>query len=275
MSEPRENSPLPQRSTERRILFVEETPPAAVALMRFADPVPSCAVLTPLAVVSSDTANADTLDVAIVRPQDAKQGLADWVETRASPDGQSPMYVRYRGVELLWHPGRAVLLCDPEQVDALLPAVVEFTHYEAELRRLEHEIAAAWAEVDQDKRLAFDVIAADLQRSDGVGARMEQTFGRRIRFARLESHLDSPDANLPSAAQKLGQELREKARLDARTEIVDSQLEVFEHIYEMASQRMGEYRAARQGHIMEWVIIVLLGAEALLMLLQTIIRTHS
>ena len=33
---------------------------------------------------------------------------------------------------------------------------------------------------------------------------------------------------------------------------------------------MGEYRAARQGHIMEWVIVVLLAAEAVLMLAQAL-----
>jgi hypothetical protein len=31
----------------------------------------------------------------------------------------------------------------------------------------------------------------------------------------------------------------------------------------MSAQRMGEYRAARQEDILEWVIIVLLAAEAL------------
>jgi uncharacterized Rmd1/YagE family protein len=53
---------------------------------------------------------------------------------------------------------------------------------------------------------------------------------------------------------------------------VDGQLEVFEHIYEMSAQRMGEYRAARQEAILEWVIIVLLAAEALLMAVQTLPR---
>jgi uncharacterized Rmd1/YagE family protein len=33
---------------------------------------------------------------------------------------------------------------------------------------------------------------------------------------------------------------------------------------------MGEYRAARQEHVLEWIIIVLLAAEMLLMLAQTV-----
>jgi hypothetical protein len=69
------------------------------------------------------------------------------------------------------------------------------------------------------------------------------------------------DARLPAVAQKLGAELRERAKVETRLKTVDGQLEVFEHIYEMSSQRIGEYRASREEHILEWIIIVLLAAE--------------
>jgi hypothetical protein len=269
MSEPRAQEAL--QVAGRTIRFVKEAAPGDVVLMRFNDPSLQYAVLAGAADVPSET---DVLDVVIASLQDAKHGLAEWADVRTNADAAPPVYVRYRGVELLWQTGRAVLLCDSEQVDLLLPAVAEFAHYEAELRRIEREIAAAWIEIEQDKTLAFDVTSADLRRSNVVGARMDGTFQRRIRFARIEPHLGRPDATMPAAAQKLGEELRGKVDIEARAEIVDGQLEVFEHIYEMASQRMGEYKAARQGHIMEWVIIVLLGAEALLMLLQTTMRLH-
>jgi hypothetical protein len=58
---------------------------------------------------------------------------------------------------------------------------------------------------------------------------------------------------LIAAAQKLGDELRERARIESRLETVDAQIEVYEGVYEMASQRMGEYRAAREEHVLEWV----------------------
>jgi uncharacterized Rmd1/YagE family protein len=52
---------------------------------------------------------------------------------------------------------------------------------------------------------------------------------------------------------------------------VDGQLEVFEgHVYEMSGQRMGEYRAAREEHVLEWVIIVLLAAELVLLLVPMV-----
>jgi hypothetical protein len=276
MSKPGGSKELPVEFDEQHICFVQQASSTDVVLMRFADPAASFAILASAVVDgNNDPSTTAALSVTVVRPEDAKQGLAEWADPRAVAQGAAPVYVRYRGVELLWQPARAVLLCDPDQASVLLPAVAEFSYYEAELRRVEQEIAAAWSEVEQDNTLAFDVTAADLGRSDAVGARMERAFRRRIRFARIEPHLESPAAEMPASARKLGEELRERTDVAARAEIVDGQLEVFEHIYEMTSQRMGEYKAARQGHIMEWVIIVLLGAEALLMLLQTLMRSHS
>jgi hypothetical protein len=153
-----------------------------------------------------------------------------------------------------------------------LAAVVEFTHYERELRRIEDEIANGWAGLEQDKALAFEVTAADLGRSETVGGRMGRVLQQRIRYARIEPHLYQPDTQLTAAAQKLGDELRDRGRIEGRLETVDGQLEVFEHFYEMSSQRMGEYRAAREEHVLEWVIIALLAAEALLMLAQAVWR---
>jgi hypothetical protein len=170
----------------------------------------------------------------------------------------------------MWRPGHAMLQGDSEQAESLLSAVVEFTHYERELRRIEDEIAGSWAELEQDKSLAFDVTPADLKRSDAVGERMNRVLQRRIRLARIEPHLYDPDAGLPAAGQKLGQELRDRARMDARLETVDAQLEVFEGIYEMSGQRMGEFRAAQQEHVLEWIIIALLAAELVLLLVQAL-----
>lgn len=274
MSEQPVNEELSLATAERRIRFVKEAVPGDIVLMRFADPAPWCAVLAHEA-DAEGLVSKETLKITILPSRDARQALIDHGDSRAAADGAEPAYVRYRGVELQWQPGHAVLLCGPEQVDSLLPAIIEFSHYDSQLRQVEQEIAAAWSELEQDNTLAFDVTSTDLRRSDVVGARMERAFLRRIRFARIEPHLGSPEASMPPAAQKLGEELREKTAIESRAETARGQLEVFEHIYEMASQRMGEYKAARQGHIMEWVIIVLLGAEALLMLLQTILRPHG
>jgi hypothetical protein len=246
-----------------RIRFFPGVPAADDAFLTFNDPAPGYAVVTGHP-AGSAAANADgSLDVLLLPPTAVQP---------ATPADAQAIAVKYRGVDLTWRPGHATLQCDPTQTDALLPALVEFAHYESELRRIEQEIAAGWTELEQDKTLAFDITPADLARSEAVGARMNRAFGRRIRYARIEPHLYEPGAALSAAGQKLGAELREKARIESRLETIDGQLEVYEHVYEMSAQRLGEYRAAREEHTLEWIIIVLLAAEFLALLAQMVWR---
>jgi hypothetical protein len=170
----------------------------------------------------------------------------------------------------MWRPGNVTLQCDRTQEDALVAGLVQFAFYELELRRIEDEIACTWAELDEDRPLAFEATPADLQRSQTIRGRMDRLLRRRMRHARIEPHLFAPDEDLPAAGHKLGEALRETMRAEARLETVDGQLEVFEHVYEMASQRLGEFRASHNEHVLEWVIIVLLAAETLLMLVATL-----
>lgn len=266
----------------RCIRFVEQITSDDAVLMTFKDPATGYAVLCEdPATAPSEVAAAprgDVLEVVLLplpaQPQETpsatNQSIAEWIAKGDGPDAPPPVFVKFRGVELMWRPGRVVLQCDCEQAESLLSAVVEFTHYECELRRIEQEIANTWAELEQDKALAFEVTPSDLERSQAVGARMNHVLQRRIRLARIEPHLYEAGADLAAAGRKLGEELREKARTETRLETVDGQLEVFEGIYEMSGQRMGEYRAARQEHVLEWIIIVLLAAEMLLLLAQIV-----
>ena len=73
---------------------------------------------------------------------------------------------------------------------------------------------------------------------------------------------------MTALANQLADRLREKAHVEERGEAVAAQLEVFERIYEMNSQKIGDFAIARQSHALEWIIIVLLATEALLLLLD-------
>jgi hypothetical protein len=274
----RETDQVPAgHAKQLRVRFVDEIPGDAVVLMAFKDPAQRYAILDEGSKKTPGKAVADpsneTLDIVLL-PSPGSPGTAQAAQP-ADREAPPPLLVKYRGVEVTWRPTRATLQCDPDQAESLLSAIVEFTHYERELRRIEQEIADAWPELDQDRPLAFEVTPADLVRSQLVGARMDRTFRRRMRHARIEPHLFEPDPKFPAASQKLGEELRERSRTEARLETIDGQLEVFEHIYEMAGQRIGEYRAAREEHILEWIIIVLLAAEALAMLAQMVLRLRS
>jgi hypothetical protein len=258
------------RARERRILFVAEASSDDAVLMTFEDPAPRYAIQggTPAA----DT-QSDSLDVMLFPLSAAPQMAAfdaEWLAKANGPSSPPPVHIKVRGVELIWRPGRALLQCDPGQTEALLSALVEFAYYERELRRIETEIAAAWAELEQDKGLAFNVSRADLKRGEVVGERMSRALDRRIRMARIEPHLYQTDAAAPATSQKLGAELRDQARIESRLETVDAQIEVFEDIYEMGGQRMGEFRASQEEHLLEWIIILLLAGELLLLLVQAI-----
>jgi len=264
---------------ELRISFVDEIAAGQVALMTFRDPAPCYAILTEATPIATRepaaTDHGDTLDIVLIPTPSAPQTSPPAItESSREKPTTPPVFIKYRGVELTLRSGLATLQCDPDQADSLISALVEFAHYERHLRRIEAEIAQGWPDLDQDKGLAFEVTPADLDRRAIVGERVNRTFSQRIHLARIEPHLNQPADTLPAAAHKLGAELREKSQIEARFETVDGQLEVFEYIYELSSQRIGEYKAAREEHTLEWIIIVLLAVESLMILAQLLWKSR-
>jgi len=262
-----------------RIRFVNELDSPALASMTFLDPTLCYAVSG--SCLLSDAPVPNTLDVLVLpfptkplstllsskrNPTEGTEKPNEWFEAFVNESRTPSIVVKMRGAEVTWRPGRALLQCEAEQTASLLKAIIEFNYFENELRKIESEVASGWADLEVDKKLAYQVKPFDLERSEIVGQRMDQTLQRRIRHARIEPHLYTPNFQLSVAGQKLGEELREKANIEDRSETVDSQMEVFEHVYEMCSQRMGEFRDSRQGHTLEWVIIILLGSEVILLI---------
>jgi uncharacterized Rmd1/YagE family protein len=77
-----------------------------------------------------------------------------------------------------------------------------------------------------------------------------------------------PARGLADDTRMLAESLRAQARVEERLDTVDGQLEVFEHVYELAAQRLGEFRASRKEQHLEWAIIALLAAEVVMFLLD-------
>lgn len=255
---------------ESSIQFVTTTPAPGRAMVTFRDPHIAYAVSQRASDINTGTDPAFGLPVFPIGA--VPESFAAWAERIATADAAFPVSVKARGVEVWWCPDQAVLQCDPEEADALRDAVVEFTFYERELRRLEAEVAGGWDSLNADRRLACTVTDADLEQGDAFVERMSSALERRIRFARLEPHLLTSSATMPAAAQTLGNSLREKTGMGSRAEALDARLAVFEQIYELASPRMGESRDAHEGQRIEWIIIWLLVAEVALSLLQVALR---
>jgi hypothetical protein len=263
--------------TLHRFRFVEQAAADQTVLMEFRDPAPRKAVRASAALDAppADSANPDpdALDIVAV-PWDPRNDprwrseLQNWVAPAAQRSALPPIVVKVGGAQITWCSGRALIHGAADPIEPLLAALVDFGYYEAELRRLELEVADSWPALEEDTPLAYDVTQADMARHKAVGRRMEQTLRRRMRHVRLEPHLYESPAHLPAAARDLGKRLREEARIEERLEVLDGQIEAYENVYELSSQRISEFRAARQGFILESVIIVLLAAETVLLLAE-------
>ncbi len=62
--------------------------------------------------------------------------------------------------------------------------------------------------------------------------------------------------------------LREKSRLGDRLQFLREQTEVFETVYELCGQRVSDYVSSRRSHTLEWIIIVLLAFETILLVVD-------
>ena len=167
---------------------------------------------------------------------------------------------------VLWRPGQAVLLGTSRRMSELLAGLVDFSFYESELRRLEQELENEWATAEGDVPLTHGIDRASLARREHVNRMTRSTALRRIRFARLSPYLEKPPATLLGGGRRLAAELALQAEVIERLKYVDDRLEVFEDLYELANDRLGDFSYFQQEYRLELWIIVLLVVEALLII---------
>jgi hypothetical protein len=276
---PINNFPAPTAKILRRIRFVENAAEGKEAILAFSDPTPRLAVCFDNGQGTPDTGYgapaADGIDVLTMTesPKDQtvrNDELLKWVAEPALPGAAPPIVITVHGAQIIWGFGRAAVLAAPDRVEMYFLATVEFCYYENELRKLECETADGWAALQADTPLAHDVSRYDAERFEAIAVRTEQTLGRRIRLARLSPHLSRARTHLSPLANQLTERLREKTSVEERIESLGGQLDVCERILECSSQRISDYKSARQSHILEWVIIVLLATETLLLLISVL-----
>ncbi len=266
----------------RRIRFVLQAGAGQEVLLEFTDPTPSRAVSVSAGSQSLEESQAPSvgegLDILLVNspPNDQLGWSAEplnWVAETTAPGTAAPIAITIHGAQVIWGTSRAAIMAAPDRAAPFLLALVEFSYYEIELRRLEREVAENWPLLELDTPLANSVTALDRERFEAIGQRMEQTLRRRMRLARITPHLHQPRAYLSPLANQLLDRLREKNHVEDRAEALAAQLEVFERIYEMTSQKIGDFTAARKERTLEWVIIVLLAAEVVLLLIDILNST--
>ena len=265
----------PSTTAQATLYHLRFAPPAAEGgpiVFAFSDPTPWQAVGESEHLSAPPTNEAfpvdERLDILVLPPalrDDIRwrKGTAAWLARLGQPEALS---VQAGEIQVSWQPGRALIAAPPAQALTALEAVVDFAYFENKLSEVEKEIASAWPAVEADTPLAYNIVASDLSRDKEIGQCVRRLFQIRMRHARIQLHLARPPARFSRPARELGEGLREAALCEERVESADGQIEAQEHVYEMASQRLGEFRHARQGFLLETIIIVLLAIEVILMI---------
>lgn len=207
----------------------------------------------------------------IVVPDDPSLGVAtvqqiqEWLERIESEDSFArPQLLALQGAQIVWHPKCVVVMVPSNRLQTVCQAILEGYFYEAELRAIETSLESKWENTMDDAPLGFEFNSAAVSRRSELAERFHEVLKLRTRLARLTSHIVVPHVYPPTLASQIGERLRERLRMEERLELVDGKLEVQEHVYELCSQRTSEFMVARTGHHLEWVIILLLGFQTIL-----------
>lgn len=271
----------------KRVTFQAATAPGASALIAFAEPERRAAVVEEKgsvnwpkvqALTSANVESAADFDCICIDSDasgaDALVRAAEWNDGQGGAAAQS-VRIKLDGGWVRAVRGRAVIYLPKGAWNAALSALADFFFYDAELRALERGIAAEWPSAERDLSLANDVTPADWKRLGEIGVTTRAVWLRRIRLAKMERPLAKSQVPLAPIGRKLAARLRAKFDVAGRVETLDGQIEVYEYIYEMANQRMGEYGNFRREYVLEIVIVVLLTAELAVMVLDFFRNSHT
>lgn len=267
---------LPRETEVQQVMYVTGEADAQGTLLSFKEPLACRAVvqrkLAGAELVSSSESlqELSLLLVPTTNQEDAKELAAawDWLEPGISPESRQGLLITLQGTRVLWIAGRAAILSPANRLDTLRLAVVEFALHEGELRKAEQLLAKDWPQLEGDAPLAFDYDEkASLKRSE-LAKRFQQTVQLRSRLVRINPVMHRPPTHPPTLAGQLTERLKERARVIDRLDFVSSQLEVFEKVYEMCADRANEFSYSRKETTLEWVIILLLAAETIILLID-------
>jgi hypothetical protein len=253
-----------------QIVF-EEHAPAGGALLKFDDPQAGYAA------ASTKPARPELLDggadltVLLVAEEAAARNEwvargREWIKSPGSTPGvrislEDEAYILFR-------PGQAMIVAPAEELESLLLAVVDFAHYEMELRKLEGELGANWEQAQRHLSLIHTVTAKVLRATEDVNGATQSAMMRRMRYARLEPHMVLPPERFTGSARLAAKRLRGRGSVEARLEAADAQIECYEDIYDMANQRRGEYVNFIREYKVEWYILIVLLIELVVIALD-------
>ncbi len=198
----------------------------------------------------------------------AQTQAREWVD--ASPaNGRVPGFMMtLQGTVVFGSDNRIAVLAAPERLDVLSKTLIEVAWFDAELRGIECELGDRWSDWESDIPLGFEFDEKSLDKRQHLRQRYGEVMLMRARLAKIAPHVNCPHIHPPTLASQVAERFRDRARMTHRHEILSDQVEVFEKIYESCGQRVSEFVHTRSSNMLEWVIIVLLLVQTLLVVFE-------
>lgn len=264
-----------EAAAAERVRYIKH-PAGGEASLTFKDPFPRIAVSQAMTVdgLLASAGGESPLDDLLLlflpagsaTPVELQRQAEQWMNDPSVPIETPTIDIVLQSDRILWRPGRAAVLGSAKRWPELRAGLVSFAFYEAELRRLEHELNGDWSTAEADVVLTHTVDREALTRRTQVDAMTRHTALRRIRYTRLAPQLEKSSPALPGLARRLFSELALQAEVADRLKYADDRLEVYEDLYESANDRLSEFAYYRSEWRLEMWIIAILVLEVIVML---------
>ncbi len=173
--------------------------------------------------------------------------------------------------KLFWQPGKAILQISASNIHKFFLSLIEFSFYEEELRKLETEINTNWPVVEKDTALTRQVNASDIKQVGHINEMTERVTLQRMRYVRMRSKLEDVPHFLLTPLKAFSSELLAQADTESRLDSVEGQLEIYKDVYELANDRISEFKFFHVEAKLEIFVILLLLAEVAIMILELFI----
>ncbi len=257
-----------------RIRFMRELPQGATTLKKFLFPEVFFAVVQTVSLedilkngVGENSADEICfLFISSGFKAEWHQQTEEWFNKSMKDSACAPIELNVKNNKILWQPGKTIIYGSSYSEETLL-SLVEFSFYESHLRDLERQMDTDLEICHKDVHLTHSVGPLDSKQQAHVNNMTKRSMLARIKFVRLEPCLGKSSPNLPGLERRMLEEISEKTAISDRLETVDDKLEVLEDVYELANDRLTEFRYfSEEARLERWVIFLLWLEVALLLL---------
>ncbi|MFM8285493.1 MAG: hypothetical protein ACKOGA_02050 [Planctomycetaceae bacterium] len=193
----------------------------------------------------------------------------------AGPGWGEGVQFALHGAQVAWSGDRGVVVALRDRWEAVTRAVAEFSHYALELADVEQGLAQEWERQRVAVPGVFEFDHAPAGRLREIDASSARLLELRRRVVQVVPLVQRPPQFPPTLAGQIGERLRERTRMAERVEHAQQQLDQLERVRDVCGQRLAELQSSRKGHMLEMIIIALLGFQLLLWMAELLFSTGS